>query len=92
MFLNAGSSKNIRVCDIIGIFDTDNATLSSPITKKMLSLAEKCGEIEMAGSDIPKSFIVYTHRTGGKKDGTRICFSELSSSILLQRMQTLPER
>ena len=91
MFLNAGSNKNIRIRDIIGIFDTDNATLSSPITKKTLSMAEKRGEVEIAGSDIPKSFIFYIHRTGGKPDGTRICFSELSSSILLQRMQNNTE-
>ena len=91
MFLNAGYNKNIRVRDIIGIFDTDNSTLSSAITKKMLSDAEKRGEIEMAGSDIPKSFIVYRHRTRGTPDGFRICFSELSSSILLQRMNNFTE-
>jgi len=96
MFLSAGNNKNIRICDIIGIFDTDNSTLSSAITKKMLHDAEKRGDVEIAGNDIPKSFILYrvpggkTGR-GGKKDGFKICFSELSSSVLLQRMNNYTE-
>ena len=81
MFLHAGNNKNIRKKDVIGIFDTDNATLSSPITKKYLSDAEKRGEVESAGDDIPKSFILY--RT---PEGTRVCFSTLSTSALVGRM------
>lgn len=86
MFIHIGNSKNIRECDIIGIFDTDNATLSSATTRTYLREAEKKGETEAAGTDIPKSFVLYTHRTYGKKDGYRICFSELSTSALIQRL------
>ena len=87
MFIHIGNSKNIRECDIIGIFDTDNATLSSDITKNYLREAEKNGWIESAGDDIPKSFVLYRHRTNGEPDGFRICFSELSTSALLQRLK-----
>lgn len=84
MYLHAGSNKIIRERDIIGIFDTDNATVSSPITKKYLSDAEKRGDVEMAGDDIPKSFIVYRVPGGG----FRVCFSVLSTAALIGRMTT----
>ncbi|MCQ2427017.1 MAG: DUF370 domain-containing protein [Clostridia bacterium] len=84
-YLFIGNNTIIRERDIIGIFDTDSATADSPITKKYLADAEKQGFTEFTGSDIPKSFIVYIHRTEGKPDGYRICFSELASSVLLQR-------
>ncbi len=98
MYLHVGNNKIIRICDIIGIFDTDSSTFSSVITRKMLSDAEKRGEVESAGTDIPKSFILYRYRppvkeNGGQtdKEGYRICFSELSSSALLQRMNNITE-
>jgi len=84
-YLFIGNNKIIKESDIIGIFDTDSATASSPITRKYLADAEKQGLVETTGDDIPKSFIVYAHRTDGKRDGYRICFSELASSVLLQR-------
>lgn len=82
MYLHVGNNKNIRTRDIIGIFDTDNATLNSTTTKKYLSAAQKRHEVETAGDDIPKSFVLY--RTGG---GYRICFSILSASSLLGRLR-----
>lgn len=91
MFLHAGNSKNIREKDIIGIFDTDNATFYSKTTKKYLSEAEKRGEVESAGDDIPKSFILYRtkKRDNGKnkKYGYKICFSVLSTSALIGRIE-----
>ena len=82
MFLHVGNNKNIRIKDIIGIFDMDNATLSSSITKKYLSAAQKRGEVESAGDDIPKSFILYK-----SKDGYKVCFSILSAASLLGRLE-----
>ena len=83
MFLHVGNNKNIRKKEIIGIFDTDNATLCSPTTKKFLAAAQKRGEVESAGEDIPKSFILY-----GNYEGSRICFSTLSTSALCGRLKT----
>lgn len=91
MFLHVGNNKNIRQRDIIGIFDIDNATASSAITKKYLSTAEKRGEVESAGEDLPKSFVLYRYDTGKRdkrgrrKYATRLCFSLLSSASLMGR-------
>ena len=81
MYLHVGNNKNLRESSIIGIFDTDNATLSS-ITRKFLSNAEKSGKVESAVEEIPKSFVLY--RDG---DTVKICFSQLSSSALLGRTE-----
>ena len=81
MYLHVGNNKNLRESSIIGIFDTDNATMSS-ITRKFLSNAEKSGKVESAVEEIPKSFVLY--RDG---DDVKICFSQLSSAALLGRTE-----
>ena len=81
MFLHVGNNKNIIIRDIIGIFDTDNATLS-PITRQYLARAEKNGMLDAARQEIPKSFVLY--RT---KEGCKICFSQLSASSLWGRIK-----
>ncbi len=80
MYLHIGNNKNIRTRDIIGIFDTDNATRSS-ITRKFLSDAEKHGGVTAAAEEIPKSFILY--RT---KKRCAVCFSQLSVASLAGRL------
>ena len=60
MFLHVGNNKNIRESSIIGIFDMDNATVSS-ISRKFLSNAQKKGDVESAVEEIPKSFILFEH-------------------------------
>ena len=81
MYLHVGNNKNLRESSIIGIFDTDNSTVSA-ITRKFLSNAEKSGKVESAVEEIPKSFVLY--REG---DDVKICFSQLSSSALLGRTE-----
>ena len=80
MYLHIGNKKNIRVSDIIGIFDTDNATVAA-ITRKYLSHAQKEGNVISATDDIPKSFVLY--REG---DTHKICFSQLSTLSLYGRL------
>ena len=80
MFLHAGNGRNIREKDIIGIFDMDNATISS-VTRKYLTAEQKAGRVESASIDIPKSFIIYK-----TSDGTRVMFSSLSAAALIGRM------
>ena len=81
MFLHVGNNKNIRLRDIIGIFDMDNATLSS-VTRKYLSKKQKENAVEAAIIEIPKSFVLY------KENGEyRICFSQLSTSALKGRLE-----
>ena len=80
MFLHVGNNKNIRIKDVIGIFDMDNATVS-PITRKFLGGKQKELLVESASFDIPKSFILY-YESGEY----RVCFSPLSPSSLRGRM------
>ena len=39
MYLHVGNNQNIRIRNVIGIFDADSATVSA-VTKKYLSVAE----------------------------------------------------
>ena len=79
MFLHAGNNKNIREKDIIGIFDADNATISS-VTRKYLTEAQRQGLVISAKDEIPRSFILY--KENGKY---MICFSQISTAALMGR-------
>ena len=80
MFLHVGNNKNIRIKDVIGIFDMDNTTVSA-VTRKFLSGKQKEFLVESVSFDIPKSFILYFENGEYK-----ICFSPLSSSSLKGRL------
>ena len=80
MFLHVGNGRNIREKNIIGIFDMDNATISS-VTRKFLTSEQKKDLVFSVSNDIPKSFILFKD-----EDQIKICFSPLSSSALLGRM------
>ena len=81
MYLHVGNNKNIRVKNIIGVFDADTATVSS-ITKKYLSEADAKKAVIFASEEIPKSFILYKDADGSCK----ICFSQLASTSLIGRV------
>ena len=80
MFLHIGNSRNIRQKNIIGIFDADTATVSG-VTRRFLKEAQKRGEVMAAGEEVPKSFVLYK-----KEKGYGVCFSQLSSVVLLGRL------
>ena len=82
MYLHVGNHKNIRIKDIVGIFDADTATVSS-ITKKYLSDADHKRIVKFASEEIPKSFVLYKD---SKKNCYCVCFSQLSSASLLGRI------
>ena len=81
MYLHAGNGKNIREKNIIGIFEMDNATVSS-VTRKFLTSEQKKNRIYSVSSDIPKSFILYKDKDGSCK----VCFSQLASTSLIGRV------
>ncbi len=81
IYLNVGSGKIIREKDIIGIFDMDTSTVS-PITRKLLSEADKQKRTETPSYEIPKSFVIYRAENGV----TKVCFSQFSSASLFGRM------
>jgi hypothetical protein len=80
MDLHAGNHKNIKIADIVGIFDTDSATVSK-ITKQYLSESEKRGETEIISFEIPKSFILTSENQKNK-----VYFSQLSAQTLRARI------
>ncbi len=83
MYLHAGKNRIIRTKNIIGIFDTDKATVSE-ITKDFLRKTERDGLTESASYEIPKSFILYKDDF----DSTvhKVCFSQISVGALSKRM------
>ena len=83
MYLHVGNHRNIRIRDIIGIFDADSATVSA-VTKKYLSANEAHGAVEFASMELPKSFVLYRERGGA----CRICFSQLSTASLRGRLDS----
>ena len=83
MYLHVGNQMNIRVKDIIGIFDTDRTTISH-ITRKYLSDAQRRDAVVSAAEEIPKSFVLYRDATDGR---IKICFSQLSTASLVGRVR-----
>lgn len=84
MYLHVGNNQNIRIRDIIGIFDADTATVSS-VTKKYLSAADSEKMVRFASEEIPRSFVLYREKNGSYG----VCFSQLSSSALVGRAENI---
>ena len=82
MYLHVGNNRNIRIADIVGIFDADTATVSA-VTKKYLANADSDGSVSFASEEIPKAFVLYRDR---KTNRYRICFSQLSTASLCGRV------
>ena len=80
MYLNIGGGFAVLYEDIVAVFDMDNATYSR-VTRDMLYLAEKNGEVINAAEDIPRSFLVCSGGGGGRK----IYLSGLSSAAIARR-------
>ncbi len=83
MYLHIGSRRNIRIRDIIGIFDADRTT-TSWITRKYLSEAQKRDMVKAATEEIPKSFVLYRDGSSG---GCGVYFSQLSTAALIGRIR-----
>ena len=70
MYIHIGSGKAVRDRDIIGCFDMDGKW-DSDTTKAFLKNAEKTGKTEMAGDDLPRTFVltdggvIFTHISTG---------------------------
>ncbi len=79
MYLHVGNNKNIKLTDIVGIFDTDTATISKN-TKIYLSECEKRGETVNVSNELPKSFVLTS-----RKGKNTVYFSQLSVKTLCQR-------
>ena len=86
MYLHVGNGKNIRTKNIIGIFDTDNATVS-PITRAFLRDSEKKGVLSSAIAEIPKSFVLLGKKNpkNRRKKDYKVYIAQLSSKSILGR-------
>ena len=84
MYLHAGNNKNIKISDIVGIFDTDTATISK-ITKQYLSGCEKRGETVNISYELPKAFVLTAESGASHKNNNKVYFSQLSVKSLCQR-------
>ena len=63
MFLHIGNNKNLRQRDVVGIFDSDTATVS-PITKEFLRQKQRENKLFSASGELPKSFVLLGKRRG----------------------------
>lgn len=83
MYLHLGNNALIKTEEIIGIFDLDNTTVSAR-TRAFLSRTEKNGKIVLAGSELPKSFVVASKKRGDN----RVYLAVPSPATLWKRAQS----
>lgn len=81
MYLHIGNGESIRKDSVIGIFDLDTSTVSKT-TKKYISNKEKEGKVEYTDFDLPRSFVLCSH-----KNKEIIKLSRISTSGLKQRIE-----
>ena len=68
MYIHIGAGRMVRDRDVLGCFDMDGKW-DSELTKELLKAAEKNGETESAGDDLPRTFVltdsgvIFTHIT-----------------------------
>lgn len=81
MYLHLGQDMVVRKCDILGIFDLDNAS-QSHITRKFLQKSDKDGRVVDISGELPRSFIVTA-------DGEFVVYlSQISTLTLLRRFES----
>ena len=80
MFLHIGNGKSVKKKNIIGIFDLDAATVTKT-GKDFINKSEKCGAVEYADYDLPRSFVLMDDR-----DGYKVLLSRISSRGLRARL------
>ena len=80
MYLHIGNKRNVKISDIVGIFDLDTATVTKS-SKEFINNMEKSGRLEYDDADLPRSFVL----TGDKRE-SKVRLSRISSQGLRQRL------
>lgn len=80
MYLHLGQDTVVRLRDIVGIFDMENATISKN-TRRFLADAQKGGRVCSVSPDLPKTFVVCMDEKGSET----VYISQISSATLLKR-------
>lgn len=82
MYLHLGADTVVRGNTVVGIFDTDNTTLSRN-TREYLARAEKEGRVVSITYELPKSFVVCVGEDGKET----VYLSQLSAATLKKRVE-----
>ena len=85
MYLHIGNGVNVRLRDIIGIFDLDTATISA-VTKKYVNANEREGNIEYGDPDLPRAFVLHEEGCAENKK-YKIKLSRISAAGLRLRAE-----
>ena len=85
MYINIGSNTLIRKKDIIGIFDLDTSSHEKD-TRDFLNNAEKNGNVEVCGMDLPKSFVLV--KKSKKEKGIRKNEQESKKCVYLTTLSS----
>lgn len=80
MYLHLGQDVVVRACDVIGIFDSDNATLSKH-TRDYLHQKEQEHRVVSITDDIFKSFVVCRDERGNET----VYLSQVAAATLRKR-------
>ena len=76
MYIHLGEETTVRGCEVIGIFDIENTSISKH-TKEFFTKAEKNKWVEYVNFEMPKSFVVC------EKDGEdKVYISPISAATL----------
>lgn len=81
MYIHLGADTVVRSDTVVGIFDTDNTTLSRH-TRDYLAHAEHEGRVVSITYELPKSFVVCVEN--GRET---VYLSQLSAATLRKRIQ-----
>ena len=80
MYLHLGQDTVVRTCEVIGIFDSDNTTLSRS-TREFLHRCEKQGRVISIIDDIFKSYVLCVDEYGQE----RVYLSQVATATLRKR-------
>ena len=81
MYLHVGQDTVVPTRYIVGIFDIENTTTSTP-TRQFLADAEKGNRVVNVAEDLPKSFVVCVEPDGSET----VYISQISVATLRKRM------
>ena len=79
MYIHIGAGYNVRDREVIGCFDMDGKW-DSTLTKEFLKNAERDGKTDMAGMDLPRTFVL---------TDKKIIFTHISTSAIVGRAEGL---
>jgi len=84
LYIHLGRNTVVARKDIVAVFDLDNSS-QSHLTRDYLARAEREGRVINVSEDLPKAFVLCFD----DRYGQRIYLTQLASSTLLRRSETL---